>query len=100
MLRRRQALEHRVAFRTRPKRRSARMSHGLGVDQWAHPHQVESRRGEGKHPLDARAAAMSQLAQQRNGFHPAKRLLDLFAFPLTDRIAAMPGGTSIDRTVT
>src|SRR5580765_3823674 len=75
-----------------------RASRGGLRDERAHPDQVVRRRRKGKDPLDARPASMSHLPQQRDGFHPAKRLLHQLALALTDDVARMAGVARIDRT--
>src|ERR1700704_4718418 len=77
-------------------------THGLVPSSWlgqqcAHPDQVKRRGGEDEVPVDARAAAVSQLAHQTDRLHPAETLLDQLAFLLTDRIARMSGLARIDR---
>jgi membrane protein len=74
------------------------VSSGRLREQRAHPHQIEGRRGEDEGPVDARAAAVPQLAQQADGLHPAKALLDQLPFLLTDRVARMTRRPRIDRT--
>ena len=52
---------------------------------------------EGEDPGDEWTATMAQFAETADGLHPAERLLDQFAFPLTDRVARMSRGASVDR---
>src|SRR2546425_7989719 len=67
-------------------------------EQCAHPDQVKRRGGEDEVPVDARAAAVSQLAHQADGLHPSEALLDQLPFLLTDCVARMSGRAGIDRT--
>src|SRR5206468_11807789 len=76
---------------------SSSWSDRLG-EQSSEPDQVVGRRVERKDPIDERTAAMMELAQEADGLHPTKRLLDEFPFPLTDLVAGMPGRARIDRT--
>src|SRR5437867_7699629 len=80
----------------------ARDTHALVPSGWLgqqcpHPDQVKRRGSEDEVPVDARAAAMSQLAHQTDRLHPAETLLDQLSFLLTDRVAGMPGRARIDR---
>src|SRR6185295_234271 len=68
------------------------------LEQATHPHEVVRRRGECEDPFHPGPAAVAQLAEQGNGLEPAEGLLDLLTFPLTDRIAGMTRGATIDRT--
>src|SRR5712691_8124074 len=72
-------------------------SSGWLREQRPHADQIERRRCEDEGPIDARAAAVPQLAQQADGLHPAKALLDQLALLLTDRVARMSGRAGIDR---
>src|SRR5438445_11291516 len=72
------------------------MSDWLG-EQSPQPDQVVGRRMKGKDPIDERTTAMMELAQQADGLHPPKRLLDQFPFPLTDLVPGMPSRARIDR---
>jgi hypothetical protein len=47
--------------------------------------------------LHPRAATVASLEQTAHRFHPAERLFDSFAHPLTDRVAGMAHRTSINR---
>src|SRR5882672_2878484 len=58
--------------------------------------QVVSCGGKDEDPVDAFATAMAQLAQQADRLQPAENLFDPFAFPLTDLIARMSGGATIN----
>ena len=71
-------------------------SHRLG-QQAAEPDQVVGRCLERKDRIDERTATMMELAQVADGFHPAERLLNEFAFPLADRAPGMPCRALIDR---
>ena len=62
-------------------------------DEIAPPDQVVCGRGEGKDPVDEAAAAMAELAEQADGFHPPEGLLDQFSFPLAHGIAGVAQGT-------
>src|SRR3990170_4006199 len=64
--------------------------------QGAQADQVISSRRERDDPIDARPAAMAQLAQAADGFHPAEDLLDQFPFPLADGIPPVARGAAID----
>src|SRR6185369_11353454 len=66
--------------------------------QGAHADQVVRRGGEDEVPVDPPTAAMAQLPEQADRFHPTKALLDEFALALTDRVAGMARGPGIDRT--
>ena len=54
-------------------------------EQTSHPYDVVDRGREGEDPVDQWPAAMPELAEAPDSFHPAKGLLDEFAFALTDR---------------
>src|SRR5947209_1166432 len=69
-------------------------------EQRPHADQIERRGREDEGPVDARAAAMPQLAQQADGLHPAEALLDQLPLLLTDGVARMTGRPGIDRTAT
>src|SRR5207249_400268 len=80
----------------------ARDTHALVPSGWLgqqcpHPDQVKRRGGEDEVPVDARSAAVSQLAHQTDRLHPAETLLDQLSFLLTDGVARMSGGARIDR---
>src|SRR6266540_4863675 len=60
--------------------------------------QVVRRGREGDDPIHEFPAAMAQLAEAADGFHPAKHLFHQLAFPLTDGIAGGPCGPAVDRT--
>src|SRR5258708_26521504 len=62
--------------------------------QRTEPDQVVGRGGEGDDPIHEESAAVPQLAQAADRFHPAKDLLDQFPFSLADGVALMAGGTA------
>ena len=64
----------------------------------APPDQVVRRRGEGKDPVDESAAAMAELAEQADRFHPAEGLLDQFPLPLAHGVAGVTQGTAVEGT--
>src|SRR5882762_5223875 len=66
------------------------------LDQISNADQVISRSREDEDPVDAFATAMAQLAQQADRLQPTEDLFDAFAFPLTDLIARMSGGATIN----
>src|SRR5829696_2311626 len=74
-------------------------SRGRRFDQRSHPHEVVGGGAEGEDPVDARPTAVPQLAEECDGFHPAKGLLHQFALLLTDGIAGMACGPSVDGTM-
>src|SRR5215467_14884775 len=63
-----------------------------------HPDEVVDGQPEGKHPADARRAAVAGLAQQADLLEPAEDLFDALAFPLAHQIADVARGAAIDRT--
>src|SRR4051812_16251627 len=68
--------------------------------QPAQTDQVVGGRVEREDPVDKRPTAMVKLAQQPDGFHPPKRLLDQLPFPLTDLVAGMARRAAINGTAT
>src|SRR5215831_1603918 len=64
----------------------------------AHPDEVVDGQPEGKHPADARYAAMAGFAQQADLFEPAEDLFNALAFPLAHQIADVARRAAIDRT--
>src|SRR6267142_659518 len=66
------------------------------LGQISNADQVISRGREDEDPVDAFATAMAQLAQQADRLQPTEDLFDPFAFPLTDLIARMSGGATIN----
>src|SRR6478735_7200283 len=60
------------------------------------PHQIISRRCQGEHPTDAILSAMAGLAHSAAGLGPAEYLFDAFSDALTDSVAGVMGGTTID----
>ena len=65
-------------------------------DQIAPADQVVGRGAEGEDPIDEAAAAVPQLAKQRDGLQPAKRLLNQRALALTDPIPGVSGRARVD----
>src|SRR5215475_11857749 len=61
-----------------------------------HPDQVVGRRCEQKLPVDAGAAAMTELAQPADRFHPTEDFFDAFSRHLADRVAGMARGPAIE----
>src|SRR5688500_10152687 len=80
----------------RGARRGGPAESGRRPRQIADADQVVDRSRKCKDPFDLAAAAMPQLPEQADALHPAKRLLDLFPFALTDRVAGVPGRPRID----
>ena len=78
----------RVDCRTRSRR---------GRQQCPHADQVVGRRAERHDPVDPGAAAMPQLPQPADGFHPAEDLFDQFPFPLTNGIPGVTCRAGINR---
>src|SRR5882672_2390489 len=74
------------------------LSGNLG--QISNADQVISRGREDEDPVDAFAAAVPQLAQQADRLQPTEDLFDSFAFPLTDLITRMSGGSTINGRAT
>src|SRR5689334_22905064 len=66
--------------------------------QVAHSHQVVGRGGPSKHPSHSRQAAEACLTHQGYRLEPTEDFLHPLPFPLTDRVARMPGGPLIDGT--
>src|SRR5579863_483264 len=64
--------------------------------QIPHAHQVVGGASQAKDPVDVQGPAMTYFAQQGNGLQPAKALFDAFTFLLTDSIAGVPRGSTID----
>src|SRR5438876_8758433 len=64
--------------------------------QLPHSHQVVSRSRKDKDPVHECGAAMAQLAQQADRLQPAEDLLNPFALLLTNLIAGMTRGASVD----
>lgn len=64
--------------------------------QLTHAHQDTPCGGEGEHPTNPCHAAMTHLAQQPNGLHPAKDLFHTCPFPLTHGVARMARGAPIN----
>src|SRR5437870_653264 len=60
------------------------------------PHKVVRRRAEGEDPINEPSAAVPQLAEQRDGLQPTKRLLNEFPLAMTDAIADVSGRTRVD----
>jgi hypothetical protein len=58
--------------------------------------QIVNSTGEGEHPIHFLSSAMAHLAHQRDGFQPAKALLDALAFPLAGAVALMSRRTRVD----
>ena len=65
-------------------------------EQCAQPDQIVGGRGEGDDPVDQFAAAVSELPQAADGFHPTEDLLDQFPLPLADGVARMPRRAIVD----
>src|SRR6266705_1038177 len=59
-------------------------------------HQVVRGGAEGEDPIDESSATVPQLAEQRDGLQPAKRLLNELPLAMTDAIADVSGRTSVD----
>src|SRR5687768_5621811 len=66
-------------------------------EQPAQSDDVVRRRGEREDPGDQRAAAMMQLAEVADRFHPAEALFHQLPLLLTDGIARMACRPAIDR---
>src|SRR5688572_18441785 len=62
-------------------------------------HDVIRRSGEGEDPIDQCSAAMAQLPEEADRFHPAERFLDTLPAPLTVRIATRACCATVDRAV-
>src|SRR5436190_3168292 len=76
---------------------SGRRAHySLNSYQLPHSHQVVSCAGEDEDPVHSFSATMAQLAQQANRLQPTEDLFDPFALPLTDLVALVPRGATID----
>src|SRR5215471_16965060 len=65
--------------------------------QGPHPDQVVGRRGEEKLPVHAGPAAMAELAQPADGFHPAEHFFNARPGDLADRISGMTRRPAIER---
>src|ERR1019366_6914595 len=65
--------------------------------QRAHADQVVRRSGEEKLPIHASPSAMPELAQSADGLHPAEDFFNAFTRPLTDVVAGVPRGASVQR---
>src|SRR6266542_5611068 len=70
--------------------------YSLHRHQLPHSHQVVSGCREDEDPVDTFGAAMPQLTQQAHRLQPTKDFFDPFALLLTDLIALMPRGATID----
>src|SRR6187401_1035506 len=79
-----------AALRRAPSRRRG--------DEIPPPDQVVRGGGKAEDPIHEPPSAMAQSAQQPNGLHPAKRLLDEFAFPLAAPIAGMTRRPAVNGT--
>ena len=55
--------------------------------------------GEGHDPIHPLAAAMPQLPQPADRFHPSKHLFDQLPCSLTDLIAGVPRRAPVDRPI-
>ncbi len=76
---------------------SRRQAHySLHRHQLPHSHQVVCCRREDEDPVDARGAAVTQLAQQPDCLQPAEDLFDPLALLLADLIAGVARGATID----
>src|SRR5258706_14743690 len=58
--------------------------------------QVVGRGAEGKDPVDESSAAMSEFAEEADGFHPAEGLLDQLPLALTEGIAGVAHRAPVD----
>jgi hypothetical protein len=65
--------------------------------QVSHAHQVVGCAREGKDPIYLQGSAMTHFAQQRDGLQPAKTFFDALPFLLTEGVASMSRGSTIDR---
>ena len=85
--------------------------HALGIEEalgasWScsHPddiadaNEVVGRIGKGEHPPSQLQPFVPDLSQRPNRFEPSKTLLDKLAFPLTDLVPWVSGGTLIKCT--
>jgi len=70
---------------------------GCGL-QVSHPNQIVGGCRQGEHPTHSVRPAEFGLALQSHSFQPPKYFLHSFALPLTDGIAAVPGGPLINGT--
>src|SRR5574338_556445 len=84
----------------KPGARSGSSASCRNLPEIAHPHQVIDRRGDGKEPADSPHAPEFDFAEQADRFQPAEDLFDSFPFLLTDRVAEVPRGATINRTGT
>ena len=60
-------------------------------------HQIVGGRPEAKHPVDEASATVAEFAEERDGLQPAEGLLDQLPLALTQGIARMPRGATINR---
>src|SRR5512132_2011273 len=70
---------------------------GGNRQQPAQPDDVVGGSGEGEDPGDERPAAMAQLPQPADRFHPPEALLHQLAFLLTDRVPGVARRATVDR---
>src|SRR6266403_5688759 len=65
--------------------------------QISHSYQVISRCREGEHPSDSIRPPEPGFSLQRDGLHPAEDFLNALALPLTQRVAFVSRGSSVNR---
>ena len=66
-------------------------------DEIAPAHQVVGGRTKAKQPIDEASAAVAEFAEERDGLQPAEGLLDQLPLALTQGIARMTRGATINR---
>src|SRR6476659_3671436 len=69
-------------------------------DEIAPAHEVVGRGAETKQPIDEASATVSQLAEERDGLQPAKRLHNEFALAMTPAVSGVSRGAGIDCAAT
>jgi hypothetical protein len=62
----------------------------------SHAHQVVGRAGEGEDPIHSQCSAMPYLTQQSNGFQPPKAFFDALPLLLTNGVARLLRGATIN----